>query len=223
MYYPDDRPTGLGQIILLCISILINSLGNALTVSLNLGSALWTASAVNLGHLFSVSLGNMLLFEGIAVILANALLLRSIDWHRMIGNLIFMIPFSYLVGGLTRLLVVTGIQSLPTWLAVIIDVVGVMMIGAGISIYQRINIVLHPNDDLMQILRFRYLHGNPIIAQFVAYLPPIILIVSCFFISQVIWAVNVGTLVSLLFQGTFIGISDRLLFPRLKHQKLFQA
>lgn len=221
MYRADGRPTGTGQVVFMTLSIVINAIGNALTVSLNLGSALWTASAVNLNHLLNLSLGTIMLLEGLAVILMNAVLLRHLDWHRMFGNFIFMLPFSYLVSALTQLLILTGIQKIPTPIAVILDVLGVMMIGMGISIYQRVNIVLHPNDDLMQILRFRYLRGNAVFAQLLAYLPPILLIILCWALSRELWAINVGTVVSLLFQGTFIATSDQLLFRRLKHQKLF--
>jgi len=220
VYQDNGKPTILGDCILLIISIIINSLGNALTVSLNLGSALWTASAVNMSHLFHMNLGNILLLEGIAVILANAVLLREIDWHRMLGNILFMVPFSYLVSGIAQLLTVFHIQHLSLVPSVILDIVGVMMIGCGISIYQRINLILHPNDDLMQILRFKFLHGNAVTASLTAFITPITIIAICFLIQRHIWAVNIGTVVALLFQGTFIALSDRYVFRKLKHQRL---
>lgn len=220
MYQSNGKPTLLGDCILLIVSIMINSLGNALTVSLNLGSALWTASAVNLSHLFSMQLGNMLLLEGVAVILANALLLRHFDWHRMLGNIVFMVPFSYLVGGLTQLMLLFNIQKIPLVPAVILDIIGVMLISCGISIYQRINLILHPNDDLMQIVRFKFLHGNAIFASLVAYITPITIIIITTLIQHHIWAVNVGTFVALVFQGSFIALSDRYVFGRLRHQRL---
>lgn len=220
MYQPNGKPTVFGDLVLLLVSIIINSFGNALTVSLNLGSAMWTASAVNLSHLFPVSLGNMLLLEGVAVVAVNAVLLRHADWHRMLGNFCFMIPFSYLVSGLASLMVKFGITNLPLIPAVILDIVGIMMIATGISIYQRINLILHPNDDLMQIIRFRFFHGNAIVAQLVSYATPITIIVITLIIKHTIWAVNVGTVVALIFQGTFIATSDRWVFRKLKHQRL---
>lgn len=220
MYHENGKPTILGDCVLLLISIIINSLGNALTVSLNLGSALWTASAVNLAHLFSMNLGNILLLEGVAVVLANALLLRQFDWHRVLGNFLFMIPFSYLVSGIAHLMLKSGIQHLPLIPAVFLDIFGVMLIGCGISIYQRINLILHPNDDLMQIIRFKFFHGNAVWASLTAFIPPISIIVICVAIQHQIWAVNIGTIVALIFQGTFIGTSDKLVFKKLKHQRL---
>ncbi len=38
------------------VSLMFNCLGNALTVALNLGSALWTAAAVNISDVTPVSL-----------------------------------------------------------------------------------------------------------------------------------------------------------------------
>ncbi|MTV83075.1 hypothetical protein [Secundilactobacillus folii] len=220
MYQNNGKPTILGDCILLVISIIINSFGNALTVSLNLGSALWTASAVNMSHLFNMNLGNILLLEGVAVILANALMLREFDWHRMLGNVIFMVPFSYLVSGLSSLLSTLDIQRLPLIPSVIIDIIGVMFIGCGISIYQRLNLLLHPNDDLMQIIRFRYLHGNAVTASLAAFSIPIVIMIITFAIQHQLWAVNIGTIVALLFQGTFIAVSDKYIFRKLKHQRL---
>lgn len=220
MYQDNGKPTVLGDCILLVISIIINSLGNALTVSLNLGSALWTASAVNMSHLFRMNLGNILLLEGIAIILSNALLLRQFDWRRMLGNVLFMVPFSYLVSGIAQMLTVFHIQNLSLVPSVILDIVGVMMIGCGVSIYQRINLILHPNDDFMQILRFKYFRGNAVIASLVAFIVPITITTICFLLQRHLWAVNIGTVVSLLFQGTFIALSDRYVFRKLKHQRL---
>ena len=52
-------------------------------------------------------------------------------------------------------------HSLPmVVLYVLINFLGVTLIGVAISIYQRVNLVLHPADDLFQILRFRYFKGN---------------------------------------------------------------
>lgn len=56
-----------GRIAFLAISIIINSFFNALTVSTQMGSAIWTASAVSLSHWTQISLGNILFLEGVVV------------------------------------------------------------------------------------------------------------------------------------------------------------
>lgn len=66
------------------ISILLNTLGNGLTVSTNLGSAVWTASAANISAISGIKLGTVLLLYGMVVIVLNAILLHEIDLHRIL-------------------------------------------------------------------------------------------------------------------------------------------
>ncbi|KRN29327.1 hypothetical protein IV38_GL000210 [Lactobacillus selangorensis] len=202
------------------ISLLLNTFGNGLTVALNLGSALWTASAVNLMHLIHLNLFTILMLYGILVVIANALLLEQLDWTRMVGNFIFMLPYSYLVGLFTHLLLQTPINSLPLWLKVILDLFGISLVAIAISIYQRVNWVLHPNDDLMQIIRFKFCHGRAALAMWLSIVPPVVIMVFCWLLDHQLYAVNIGTLVALFFQGAIIGWSDRHVFPALKHQGL---
>ncbi|MCJ8185651.1 hypothetical protein MOV07_14420 [Lactiplantibacillus pentosus] len=202
------------------LSLLINSVGHALTVVMNLGSAVWTASAVNLYHLWPLSLQATLFTCGVVVVIMNAILIHQIIWRRIIGNLLFTLPFSVLIQWFTGLIQRTGITALPLGIRIMIDVFGVLCVALATSIYQRANLILHPNDDFMQIIRFRYLKGNATIAQMVHYIPPVIIMVITFLISGQLWAVNVGTAICLFFQGTFIGYFDKHVFLNLKHYGL---
>ncbi|AVK64024.1 hypothetical protein C5Z26_07830 [Lactobacillus sp. CBA3606] len=202
------------------LSLLINSIGHALTIVMNLGSAVWTASAVNLYHLWPFSLSVTLFSCGVVVVLLNTILIRQIIWSRIIGNLLFTVPFSYLIQLFTQEIQKTGIRELPVNTRVIIDVLGILCVALATSMYQRANLILHPNDDFMQIIRFRYLHGNATIAQIVHYIPPVIIMVITYLISGQLWAVNIGTIICLFFQGTFIGFFDRTVFINLKHYGL---
>lgn len=204
------------------ISIIFNALGNALTVALNLGSALWTASAVNLTHFTAIPLDVMLFAFGIAVILINILILHKLEWHRVLGNIIFMVPFSYLIGYMTQLMLVFDINLLPLAIRIILDLIGICFIAVGISIYQRVDLILHPCDDLMQIIRFKYFRGSATIAQLVTFVPPIVITILCWIISRQIYAINIGTIFALLFQGTLVGIFDQVVFPTLKHHHLIK-
>ena len=132
-------------------SIFLNSLGNALTVAINLGSALWTAAAVNLSKVMPITLSAMLILSGIIVIVTNIIILRRFDLKRVLGNLIFMVPFSWLVGVFEVQLLKLHITQLPLWVQVILDCLGVVLIAVAISIYQRVNWMLHPVDDLMPV------------------------------------------------------------------------
>lgn len=53
-----------GRFFFLFVSIFLNAFSNALTVSTNMGSAIWTASAVNLSHWVHLSLGNAFFWRG---------------------------------------------------------------------------------------------------------------------------------------------------------------
>lgn len=202
------------------LSLLINSIGHALTVVMNLGSAVWTASAVNLYHLWPLSLRATLFTCGVLVVTMNAILIHQIIWRRVIGNLLFTLPFSFLIQWFTDLIQRSEIAELPLALRIVIDVFGVLCVALATSIYQRANLVLHPNDDFMQIIRFRYVHGNATVAQIVHYIPPIIIMMITFGVSGHLWAVNVGTVICLFFQGTFIGFFDKHIFLNLKHYGL---
>jgi Predicted membrane protein len=210
------------RIVYFIISIMFNALGNALTVALNLGSALWTASAVNLTHFTAIPLDFMLFAFGVAVILINILILHKLEWHRVIGNLIFMVPFSYLIGYMTRMLLVFDINLLPLGIRGALDLIGICFIAVGISIYQRVDLILHPCDDLMQIIRFRYFHGSATIAQLVSFAPPVVITILCWLVSRQIYAINIGTIFALSFQGTQVGIFDKIIFPSLKHHHLIK-
>lgn len=199
-------------------SILLNSFANALTISVNLGSATWTASAVNLEKLTGISLGMILFLYGILVLITNSILLRKIEWHRLIGNFIFITPFSYLVQVNTSFLNRFNLISLPIIWRIILDVSGIFLISIAISIYQRANLVQHPNDDLAYILRFNYFKGNATKAQYISFMPPIIVMIICYIFMHKLYAVNIGTIVAILCQGSFIGWSDKHVFKKLQHQ-----
>ncbi|WP_367296885.1 hypothetical protein [Loigolactobacillus coryniformis] len=196
---------------------MINATGHSLTIATNLGSAVWTASAVNLYHLWPLSLRLTLFLCGVFVAIANMGLVRELSWSRFLSNLLFITPFSYLIQLFTQIVIHLGINQLQLPLRIIIDILGILCVALATSIYQRANIVLHPNDDFMQILRYRFLNGNATIAQMVHYIPPVLIMVGTFFISRRLFAVNIGTLICLFFQGTFIGFFDRHAFTRLKH------
>lgn len=80
--------------------------------------------------------------------------------------------------------------------------------------------MLHPVDDLMQIIRFKYFKGSSTIAQLVTFTPPIVAIIISVIVSHHIYAINVGTIFALLCQGPIVGIADKVVFPSLKHRNL---
>lgn len=202
------------------LSIFLNSLGNGLTVAINLGSALWTAASVNLNHAFALSLSLMMFLPAFLVIIVNTIILRQVNPKRIIGNLIFLTPFSLLVGYFSAGLTQIGINHLALPIRGVLDCLGVALIAIAISLYQRVNWMLHPVDDLMQIIRFKYFRGNSTIAQLVVFTPPVVAIVVSFMVSHHLYAVNLGTIFALLFQGSLVGWADKHIFTNLKHRNL---
>lgn len=202
------------------LSIFLNSLGNGLTVAINLGSALWTAASVNLNHAFALSLSLMMFLPAFLVIIVNTIILRQVNPKRIIGNLIFLTPFSLLVGYFSAGLTQIGINHLALPIRGVLDCLGVALIAIAISLYQRVNWMLHPVDDLMQIIRFKYFRGNSTIAQLVVFTPPVVAIVVSFMVSNHLYAVNLGTIFALLFQGSLVGWADKHIFTNLKHRNL---
>ena len=167
-----------------------------------------------------MSLLTILLLEGVAVVITNAMILGHVDWRRIIGNFLYMIPFSFLVSGFAYLIRLTPVVTLPLAVRVLLDLFGIVCIGSATSIYQRINVLLHPNDDFMQILRFRFLHGNAAAAQPLSFTPPIVIDLLCLVFTRQLYAVNIGTLFSLVAQGAIVGVADKRVFPKLKHRNL---
>ncbi|AQW20813.1 hypothetical protein PL11_002225 [Lentilactobacillus curieae] len=201
----------------LCLSLLINSAGNALAISTNLGSAVWTASGVNLSKLTGISLGTTLFLYGVVITLMNQLLLGSFDRRRFFSNLLFTIPFSYLIALFEYLYGLIGVPNYDFGVRIVLDIIGLFMVAVAVSMYARSNLIMHPNDDLAYIIRFKFIHGNPVLSQWASYTPPIIITIISFTLSGKLYAIGFGTLFALLFQGAMMGWADTHAFPKLKH------
>ncbi|GAX01278.1 hypothetical protein C5L25_000931 [Secundilactobacillus silagei JCM 19001] len=216
------------------ISLVINSLGNVLTLVTSthihpsfLGSAYWTAAESNLGHALlgdnSLVLFWAFLVLGMIVALLNAALMHHFEWKRILGNFAFLLPFSLFIqwfGDIFNRIMPNAYSPGMVTLYVIINFIGVACMGTAISIYQRVNLVLHPADDLTQILRFRYCHGNVTLAMWFSYVPPTIMGIIAVLMTGSLVNIGIGTLFAFLFQGSITGIADRIVFPKLKHQAL---
>lgn len=202
----------------LVFSIMLNSFGNGLSVASNMGSALWTASAANIAHDVHFNIGTVLIVYGILTVIINTLLLWHIEWHRIIGNLLFTIPYGLLVAFWTMFFRHAGVPELSVPIRIALTILGIFFLAVAVSMYQRVNLILHPNDDMTNIIRFKYVHGNPAIAQYLNFaIPLLVVVVLCIFFHHVV-SFNIGTLFSFLFQGSLIGWSDKHIFPKLHHR-----
>lgn len=201
----------------LCLSIIINSAGNALAISSNLGSAVWTASAVNLSKWINISLGTTLFLYGIIVTITNQLMIGSFDRRRFVSNLLYTIPFSYLVQFFQWIFDSLEVPTYSFWLRLILDMIGLFCVAMAVSMYSRANLIMHPNDDLAYIIRFKYISGSAVLSQWLSYIPPVIISTLAYLFTGKVFAIGFGTAFALIFQGSMMKWSDTHAFPKLKH------
>ncbi|WP_407888684.1 fructose permease [Levilactobacillus sp. N40-8-2] len=218
------------------LSIVINSAGNVLTLVTSakihpsfLGAAYWSAAEANLGAAFHWNLFWAFLILGFLTAALNTVLIHHWDWKRIAGNMAFMVPFSALIqvfadffNGKTAMFAGLPDAHSAGMVAgyITLNFLGVALIAIAISIYQRVNLVLHPADDLMQILRFRYFKGNASRAMWASYIPPTIMAIIALLITHSFVNFGLGTVFAFLAQGGITGIADRVIFPKLKHQQV---
>ena len=219
------------------LSLVINSAGNVLTLVTStqihpsfLGAAYWTAAEANMATAVHWNLFWTFLIVGFLTSVLNAILIHHWDWKRVAGNMVFMVPFSALIQFFEDFFlgkypaVFTGFPAAHGWgmdlFYVALNFLGVALIATAISIYQRVNLVLHPADDLMQILRFRYFKGQAAKAMWASYIPPTIMAIIALLITKQFTNFGLGTLFAFVAQGSITGIADKWVFPKLKHQAL---
>lgn len=205
----------------LIFAIVLDAFSNAVMIDSNMGSAVWMSSAVNISSLLHSPYGTTLFVYAVLVTIANQILLRKFDSHIFISNLLFSFPFSYLVGIFSNVLNPLGLNQLPLLMRLVVNILGLVGVSIGTSIYQRCNLIQHPNDELAYLLRFKYLHGSAGWGQLLSYTPPVVIMVICFAMTGHILSVGIGTILAMFFQGVIIGISDKIVVPSLKHHYSF--
>ena len=212
------RPLTLQEkIYYLSISILLNTFGNALTISMNMGSSMWTAASVNISNYFPIQLGTVLLCNALLGIILNIIIDKKIDIPLIIGNFAFIFPFSVMVQFFVQGMGWLGLPGLPIWLRLVLNITGIFLIAIAISIYQRVNWIIHPLDELTNTIRFKFCNGNPVHAQLLTFSIPIAMLIIMFALSGHLYAVNLGTIAALLCQGSWIGWADKRVFASLPH------
>ncbi|AKP64503.1 hypothetical protein [Levilactobacillus koreensis] len=205
------------RIVALFLGLILNAFGNALCVSTNTGSGIWTAAGVNISNWLHVNVGLILLIIGSCCALMNQFLIRRVDIPRFIGEVAFTSCFGYFINLFVALFAKLGVPNLPLGWRMLLSLVGVTIFASAISIYQRSNLIMHPNDDTSNILRFMYLGGRATASQLINFIPPIIMITISFIYTHQIYSVNVGTLYSIFFNGVIIAAADKHIMPGLHH------
>lgn len=192
-------------------------MGNGLCISSNMGSGIWTASAVNMNKWLGIDTGILLIIIGTVNAITNQILLHKIDVRRFIGQIIFVVFYGYFIDIFTFIFDKLGMPHYPMLARTFFAILGIVCFCIAISLYQRANIIMHPNDDTTNILRFYYLKGNATLSQIIDFIPPTIIVILSFIFTHHIYSINIATVVSILFNGVFIATSDKYIWPALKH------
>ena len=115
------------------IYFFLNSFANALTVTSDLGSAIWTASAMNLRLQLLFRLGTILFGYAILVQILILIIRREIHHEMVFANLLFAITFSYFIQFWSSLF--KGIMQLPFGWRLGLNLLGIFGTAVAISIY----------------------------------------------------------------------------------------
>lgn len=201
----------------LIISVFLNAFGNALTVKAALGSAPWTAASLNLSNVFGITVGNALIIMGAVVLIADDLLRKHWNGIKDFFNFLYVLSFGYVVDLWLMLMQQIVISNL--FGRVVICVFGILCIGAALSIYFRVNLVLHPFDDMLKILREKYLKGNVVLAQRISLGIPLTIGLSIGLIRHHLIGISLGTAISFLCTGYFILLFDKTIRLHLQDGK----
>lgn len=211
--------THLEMLFYFIAGLCINATGNGLTVATNLGSAPWTAAAANLSAATHLPIDLFLFSFGFGAAILVILMVGKVQMSRFIKNMIFVFLFSVLVGFTTRIFIHLGVtEHIPYFVRLLLDFIGISMIATGISITQRLAVVLHSLDDWTNVMRFKYFHGNVVIAQTLNFAIPILISLTVWLISGKLVAINIGTIFSFICQGYIISQADQHIFPKLVHK-----
>ncbi|MFT8872094.1 MAG: DUF6198 family protein [Sporolactobacillus sp.] len=201
----------------LILSVLLNAFGNALTIKAALGSAPWTAASLNLSNMFGMTVGEMLIIMGSVVLLGDDLLRRHWNGMRDVYNFLYVLSFGSVVDLWLKIMTPLNLDLLP--FQAMACVTGILCIGAALSIYFRVNLVLHPFDDLLKILREKYVHGNVVIAQYISLGIPLSLGLMIGLVRGHLLGISFGTVVSFLCTGYFILLFDKLIHLHFENSK----
>lgn len=140
-----------------------------------------------------------------------------IDKFRFIAELLYIFVFGYAVDWGVLIFEKMHLNQLSTPWRILMSLVGVTMFCSAISVYQRANIFMHPNDDTSNLIRFRFLKGNAFWSQIVDILPALIICAVCWPFIHTVYSIGWGTIYSILFNGIIIGLSDKWIWPKLIH------
>lgn len=134
------------------VGIVILSFGISMTIKADLGAGAWDALNVGLSSLIGLTVGSWVFIIGLFLILINAWIVRErLDYFAVITILIigFMIDF--------WLLIVMDSWNLSSLIEqFLLLLIGIIVLGFGVSLYLQPKFSLNPVDGLMVSLKKRF-------------------------------------------------------------------
>lgn len=192
------------------LGIILNSIGNSLTIVTNLGSLLWPASIVNMMHALHWTMFDSIFTEGIIVSILTEILEERSSWKEWREELIFLLPYSFFMQLFANIWRIWRIDQLPIIIRSVVDLIGLFISFAGLAMYSECAWCFHPHDALSSCLKRRL---SPKFMKLFNIIVPLVIIFLCSFKNHTIFALHIGTIIGLLIQTRFTG------FCQIKYDK----
>ncbi|WP_236035172.1 YczE/YyaS/YitT family protein [Alkalihalobacterium elongatum] len=180
------------------IGLLILAVGITFTIISNLGAGAWDALSVGLSTRFGLTVGTWVILIGVILIIVNALL----SWSRPeIHSLITVIILGYFID-FWLLFVFQDIRLSELALQAGVLLLGVILMGIGISTYLQADFAIIPIDRFMLNLKriFRLpLMGAKTVAEIVA-LVFALLVGGPIGVGTIVVTLSIGPLIQVFFK-----------------------
>ncbi|MBQ8662247.1 MAG: hypothetical protein IJ471_00155 [Eubacterium sp.] len=200
------------QVILFIIGLFVMGLGIVLIKKANLGLSPISAIPAAVSNIVPLTFGNVTIIFQCCCFAAIMLATKKLTWKRAI-----ILPVGFGIGYILDLYnFLLHFDHAPVWGKIIICMLGIMCTALGIVIIKRAEFVLPAADELWFVLSHKY---NRKVSQFktagdIAWVV-ITVIIEVAAIHKVV-SVGIGTVLSMLLTGFFVGKFQKYLPTRNK-------
>lgn len=200
------------------LGLIVMALGVVFMKRVNLGISPITAVPASLSSITRFTLGNMTILLHAICVIGQIIIIRKITVKSILTMLVG-IPFGYIIDGI-MVLFNPGLLSIP--LRIILLVFGLALSGLGVALVVGSDLMLPAPDELSHTISQVYskkLSNVKIVSD--AIYVAISLVIDLVFTHQ-ISTVGIGTVLSVLFVGKFVGWFGKI-FPRLNMEPFWNG
>lgn len=183
------------------LSILVNSFGNYMLIKGNLGSGPWVAASMGIANASGLQVGTCTIILNFLVYIPIIVISKKFEFFKLAGS--FFV--AYIFGRFLDFFLNTLDWVQPETLIVraMFFIIGNLILSCGISVYLRLNIAMNPFDQFLKTVN-DYLVPDMKKANYVYLGIPFVLALLFGAYNRSLPGIGIGTLVMLLFNGTFI-------------------